>query len=201
VRRRVLASLLTLSTVSWITTATPVRAEAVVWRVRVWVAADTPGVMLERRPSKADSSWTTICEAPCGKSFDPGWEYRLNGDGIVPSQPLDLSSQGPEVTLRTATVSQARRTGGIVLLPIGAITAIAGTWLGIRAAQGDANSGARSTGGAAAGYFLLGAAGVGVFALGVLLVTARTSVEFQWGPPAKVPLVSGAWLTPQGIVF
>jgi len=194
--RRLVASLLVLS---FATATTLVRADASDRRVKVWIVADAP-VTLERRPSKPEGSWESICKAPCGKGYETGWEYRLVGEGILPSRPFEIGGQGNEVTLRAETISESRRTAGYILMPLGAVTAVVGTWLGIRALNGDTGNGERSATGTTVGYFALAAVGVGLVVTGVLLLGSHTPVEIEKGDVRK-PLESGISFTPQGIVF
>lgn len=92
--------------------------------VYVEYRADDRAAILERR--YRDMPWIPVCESPCRRTVRPDFEYRVAGEGVVPSKPFRLYEP---TTLDVHAGSRASRSTGIVGLSVGLPVMIVGAFL------------------------------------------------------------------------
>jgi hypothetical protein len=173
------------------------------------------------RPARLESldpitfQWSAACDAPCDRLLPNELRYRIAGDDLLTSDPIQLvAAPGQPITLRARTASSGPRATGQGMLIAGAVTGAVGGVLMIGgffaalSAGGIDGSGSSSSATAAgdvaiAGFVILGVGGLTALAGGVVWLAGSrpTTVEQvarlpQWRPatPESVamPRATGA---------
>lgn len=160
--------------------------------------------------------WTRACDAPCDRVLPSELRYRIAGDDLRTSEPIQLvAAPGQPITLRARTASAGPRATGQEMVLVGAVIGAAGGVLMIGGffgavsaggidGNGDHSSSATTAGDVAiAGFVVLGAGLLTAIVGGVVWLAnlQSTTVEQvarlpQWRPAtpesAALPRVTGA---------
>ena len=185
-------------------------------KVRVVLRADNPEATIEvldregedalSRSFRAEGStsptgpdptqhgeWRHVCVSPCDQVVDVRRDYRVAGEGVVPSTAFKLqTTPDGRIGLSAKTAGTGRRSAGYALIAIGALGTAGGIGLlvagEITKNHADATP-SRTTAFRAAGGAALGA-GVVLLASGIAVaVLAKTHVKLETGVQiARTPL-------------
>jgi hypothetical protein len=163
---------------------------------RIELRADREDAELQRR---SGGIWVTLCKAPCAQSV-PSGTYRIAGDGVIASDDFVIPAGEDPFVLRAETGSSAKRTIGIVMIPVGAIAFCSGLLLRDMAHGFGDQGGTNGSGGAA--LVALGAILVG----GGIAFAAFERTSVTTSPPRAASAFSydfgrGISLTPSGLHF
>jgi hypothetical protein len=82
----------------------------------IMLHADQPRAKLELL---TDDGWMPVCSAPCAEEVDPAGTYRVAGPSLRPSRSFRLPRSGGLVRVDAQLGSQARHTGGVVMILLG----------------------------------------------------------------------------------
>ncbi len=144
--------------------------------VYVEYRADDRAAVLERR--YRDMPWIPVCSSPCQRTVRPDFEYRVAGEGIVPSPPFRLYEA---TTINAHAGSRGSRAAGIVGVSVGAPLMFIGGYLAMLMVD-SGNSGAFWT-----GTFIFGTGTLLTVGGGWALSDNHTTVQLrERSPIAKV---------------
>ncbi len=88
-----------------------------------------PGTVIESSPPN-EGTWAPVCVAPCDMPLPWGRDYRINGDGVMPSSPFvlqGLPGQREDIAVRLA--STHAYAGSVTLMVVGSLGMAAGVVL------------------------------------------------------------------------
>ena len=150
-----------------------------------------PGLFVSQRP-------ISECAAPCNKSVDPRFLYRVAGDGITPSPSFRFPPGHSAYKLEVDAGSSSAHTAGVVLTTAGiCLAALGGAFLAVAAVDRESPA-VVPTAGAVGG-------GVGLISMAVgipLWLSSGTSVRVDAAmnePEIRPP--AGMAFRAQGITF
>jgi hypothetical protein len=155
----------------------------------VWVHIDGPRDAELQEDSDGDGTWTTVCSGPCDRLLPAGKEYRIDGESMRSSTPFGLAGQPSEhLTLKVDAASSGLFTGGVVLVPVGLLTALVGgldIFVGQLNASGGSEVYKRPNQNLTAGAVTIGV-GAALVGLGIAIVTSATTRVSQYRGATEV---------------
>jgi hypothetical protein len=169
-------------------------------QVVVHVVSNDVETRIERQSIHDIERWQKVCKPPCDLHLFVDDEYRVAGNGIIPSTPFHLDGETEAADVEVRAARHSTRTTGTILLGIAAGSVATSTFAwAIYRSTGPADERAdRAT------HALLVSFAVDFLLLvpGIALSAASTSVEVSpRGEKTSGVATSGVTIVPGGFVF
>ena len=152
----------------------------------VEILSDRP-VWLEQE-DRDRGTWVPVCDSPCNRSFRSDRRYRVRGEGVRQTRPIDVRP-GEAIKLDVRTVSSATFAWGWVAVASGVIAGVAGSAMLLAPRHGDPAQEANQDRARLGTGLLLGGLFVAGTGIVLAIIGGRSSLREERGAPPPPPQV------------